>query len=195
MDFLILSLVAVGLISLTSLVLLISRDWRWSILALAGQYTGVFFLVWLSWPLEIAIVKMIAGWMAGAILGTSHINRREASTDHRAINRFFRVLMTGLVYLLVFSTASRVVNWVPSVKLVQVWGALILIAMGVLQLGFTSDPFRVVVGLLTALSGFEIIYAAVESSTLVAGLLGGTTLTLAMVGAYLLVAPDLEREG
>jgi hypothetical protein len=62
-----------------------------------------------------------------------------------------------------------------------------------LHLGLTAQPLRVVLGLLTVLSGFEILYAAVESATLVAGLLAAVNLGLALVGAYLLVAPGLER--
>ena len=42
------------------------------------------------------------------------------------------------------------------------------------------------IGLLTTLSGFELIYAAVENSVLVTGLLAVVTLGLALVGAYLL---------
>jgi hypothetical protein len=42
------------------------------------------------------------------------------------------------------------------------------------------------------LSGFEIIYANMESSVLVTGLLAGVNLGLALVGAYLLVAPAME---
>jgi hypothetical protein len=48
-------------------------------------------------------------------------------------------------------------------------------------------------GLLTVLSGFEILYAAVESSILITGLLAAVTLGLAVVGAYLLTAPTMEE--
>jgi len=38
------------------------------------------------------------------------------------------------------------------------------------------------------LTGFEIIYSAVESSILVAGLLAVTNLGLGLIGSYLLIA-------
>ena len=47
---------------------------------------------------------------------------------------------------------------------------------------------RVILGLLTLLAGFEIIYAAVESSELVAAALAVVNLGLALTGAYLLSA-------
>ena len=71
--------------------------------------------------------------------------------------------------------------------------ALILMGMGLLQLGFTGQPLRTIIGLLTLLSGFEIIYVSVETSTLVAGLLASVNLGLSLVGAYLLVAPTMEE--
>jgi hypothetical protein len=46
--------------------------------------------------------------------------------------------------------------------------------------------------LLTAFSGFEIIYAVIETSLLVTGLLAVVNLGLALVGAYLLIAPTME---
>ncbi len=72
------------------------------------------------------------------------------------------------------------------------WGSFLLIGFGILQLGLTSHPLRVIIGLLTALSGFEVIYAAIESSNLVTGLLAGVNLGLALAGAYMLVAPSME---
>ena len=49
------------------------------------------------------------------------------------------------------------------------------------------------IGLLTFLSGFEILYAALENSVLVAGLLAAINLGLALVGAYLASAPAWSR--
>jgi hypothetical protein len=189
-----LALVAVGLVLLTSLILLLSVDWRWSIIALAGQYLGVFLLTWLSWPLEMAVVKLVAGWMAGAVLGTTRIEARAAAQyTQTGDNRLFRFLASSLVVLVVFSISPQVSEWVPDVALAQVWGAMLLIGMGLLHLGLTTRPFRVVLALLTVLSGFEVLYAAVESSTLVAGMLAGINLALALVGAYVLVSPLLEE--
>ena len=189
-----LALIAVGVVLVTSLVLLLSEDWRWTILALAGQYLGVSFLVWLSWPLEMAVVKLVAGWMAGAVLGTTRIGLTEARTPaSRPLNMVFRFFVGGLVILIVASIGPLIMDWIATVSLPQVWGAGLLIGMGLLHLGFTNRPYRVVLALLTILSGFEILYAAVEESTLVAGMLAGVNLGLALVGAYVLVSPRLEE--
>ena len=57
----------------------------------------------------------------------------------------------------------------------------------------SSQIARVIFGLLTVLAGFEVLYAAVEGSILVAALLAGVTLGLGLVGAYLLVASTPEE--
>jgi hypothetical protein len=69
-----------------------------------------------------------------------------------------------------------------------------LIGLGLLQLGLRSGFFRAALGLLTLFAGFEILYAAVESSTLVAGLLAVVNLGIALVASYLLISPGLEPQ-
>jgi len=56
-----------------------------------------------------------------------------------------------------------------------------------LHLGMTLQPLRVILGLLTTLLGFEVLYSVVENSILVAGLLVVVTLGLALTGCYLLI--------
>jgi len=186
---------ALTLIFITSILLLLGRDWRWIVAALALQYVGVFMLVALSWPLEMAVVKVITGWMAGAVLGVGvaivPLTRQEEERFWPS-GRLFRLLAVGLVALVIFSSSPKIAERLPNVGLEVVLGSLILIGNGLLNLGLTTHPFRVTVGLLTLLSGFEILYAALEVSALVAGLLAGVNLGLALVGAFLMVVPSME---
>lgn len=190
-----LGLIAVGILVLTSFSLLLGADWRWLILALAGQYVGVFLLVWISWPLEQAVVKLIAGWMGGAVLGTTllGLDSPDGKTP-QPVNRLFRFFAGVLVVLVAFSVAPLLREWVPGASITQILGGALLLGMGLLHLGLTQEPLRVVLALLTMLSGFEILYSTVEESILVAGLLALTTLSLALVGAYLLTAPTMRAE-
>ncbi|MBN2148534.1 MAG: hypothetical protein JW726_14200 [Anaerolineales bacterium] len=191
---LILTLAAL-LVTITSLILLVSQDWRWVIATLAIQYLGVMVLVYSFWPLEMAIAKMIAGWMAGAVLGmavTSTPNSWQEQERPWPSGRLFRLLAASLVIITFASFYRHGENWITPISPPALWGGLILIGMGLLHLGLTTQPLRVVIGLLTVLSGFEILYAAVETSSLVAGLLAGVHLGLALVGAYLIMAPEME---
>lgn len=193
MNFELLGLPVVFLVSLTGIILLVSPDWRVSIAALAAQYIGVFVLVAMSWPLEMAIVKLVTGWMVCAVLALAKTGApgRYIEEQSTIMNVIFRLLAAGLVGLVVASTAPRISVWVPEITIEQLLGGWVLIGLGLLHLGLTSSGLRVILGLLTVLAGFEIIYAAVETSVLVAGLLAAVSLGLALVGAYLLVIPSL----
>jgi hypothetical protein len=209
-----LDLLAVILIGLTSLLLLVVRSWRLRIIFLASQYLGVFLLVGISWPIEMAVAKLVAGWMASAILGMAMLgipqgeqpvaelpfiesrrfNAAAASTLRQPIFHVFYLFVAILIFLAAISIAPSIQLWVPGIDQNQALGSVILVAMGTLQLAFRSRPFGVTIGLLTTLPGFEILYAAVESSVLVAGLLAVITLSLAMIGSYLVTAPFMESQ-
>jgi hypothetical protein len=96
-----------------------------------------------------------------------------------------------MVILATYAAAHGLESWI-GLSLQVTWGALMLAGMGLLQLGLSARPARVVIGLLTLLSGFEILYASVESSALIAALLVLINLGLAMVGAYFLLSGSEE---
>lgn len=186
---------AVILVSLTSIYILVTRDWRYCIAALEIQYVGVFILVLESWPVELAMVKLLTGCVAGIILMFAMISVSDPLIKSDPSIKFgllFRLSSAALILLAIASLVRGSENWLSVINVPLRWGSLILISMGLLQLSLTSHPLRVTIGLLTALSGFEIIYAAIETSVLVTGLLSVVTLGLALVGAYLIVAPTMD---
>jgi hypothetical protein len=189
-----LSMLAVAILVVTTLVLVLSQNWRWSIIALAFQYLAVFILTFMVWPFGLAAVKLVAGWMAGAVLGASQpAPELVEDTNAGRSNFIFRLFVALLVWVLVFTLTPVLVSWIP-LPATLVAGSMLLVGMGLIHLGMTTRPLRVLLGLLTTLAGFELVYAAVENSVLVAGLLAVVTLGLALVGAYLLdtLAPKEE---
>lgn len=171
----------------TSAGLLLSRDWRWSLGLLAAQYISVFWLVQAHWPVSMAAAKLVTGWMACAVLGIAQLNAgRDGETETTwPQGRLFHVFAAGMVLVVTFAVSLRVTNWL-GLSLPVAWGGLLLIGLGLLHLGITSKSFQVVIGLLTVLAGFEILYAAVESSILVTALLAVVNLGLALAGAFFL---------
>ncbi len=185
------------LLAATSVGLLLSRDWRWSLGLLAAQYFAAFWLALAYWPLTMAAAKLVTGWMAVAVLGMTQLDVKnvpgsETSWPEGAL---FRVFAAGLVLITVTSAAQPVNAWLPDASLPLVWGGLALIGMGLLHLGLTVHPLRVTLGLLTTLAGFEILYASLENSILVTGLLAAITLGLALTGSYLLSLHTPEAPG
>ena len=189
--------IAVGLVLVTSTGLLIVRDWRWSLILLAIQYVGVFLLTLQHWPLGMASVKLVAGWMSAAILGMTRSSFPSQEIEEQGFwprGRLFRLFAAGIILLIVATITPDVDTIMADAGFAVTSGSLILIGMGLLHLGITSYILRVVIGLMTVLSGFEILYSAVEGSILVAALLAAINLGLAMVGAYLLIAQNNAKE-
>ena len=197
LDFEVLLLPAISLAALTGIVLLISSNWRLSLSALAMMYVAMFVLVAYSWPLEMAVSKLVAGWIAVSVLGMSLANssiKSGSSQKYFPSEIIFRISSAGLVGLVALSLAPVIQNILVEASYEQVLGGILLIGLGILHLGFTTEPFRIISGLLTSLTGFEILYATVESSILVAGFLAVINLGFALTGTYLLLAPAMEAE-
>jgi hypothetical protein len=188
----IVSWIAVGLIIATSTAMLINRDWRVNLGALAVQYVAAFWLVTRHLPFVMGSAKLITGWMVVAVLGMTQMGiptSEEKKEDSFLLRgQWFRAILICIVALVAAGSSPRIEAGIPGLGLQVIAGSLLLIGAGVIHLGVTSDTLRVILGLLTTLTGFEIIYAAVESSILVAGLLAVTNLGLGIVGSYLLIA-------
>lgn len=205
----------------TSITLLVSRDWRISLALLALQYIPVFFLVNQMWPLPMALVKVLAGWISCVLLGIAAANlpgrpikvnlpflkrKKTGHTLHPAedidqnsqsrsqLGNLFTIFAAGTMFLASIAIAGRISSSTADEYFYPVLGGVILIGMGLLQISFTNEPLYVSIGLLTTTAGFEIIYALIDTSVLVTGLLGAANLGIAMIGAYLLTAPQMDRQ-
>lgn len=187
--------IALVMVVITSTGLLLARDWRWSIILLAIQYVGMFVLTLHHWPLGMASVKVVAGWMSAAILGMTRSGLLEEDDEEYMWprGRLFRLFSAAIVLLIVTVVTPGVDTIMADAGYAITGGSLVLIGMGLLHLGITGRILRVTIGLMTVLSGFEILYSAVEGSVLVAALLAVINLGLALVGAYLLVAANQEE--
>jgi hypothetical protein len=184
----ILPAISVVLLLVTTLFLLISWGWRTTLVFLAIQYVGVFFLVAEIWPVEMAAVKLVSGWMSAAILGVTSVVAEGRSWQEGPTQNaggLFRLFVGGLVILLVFSISTGAAEWLPELSAAQLFGALLLLGMGLIRLGLTGHPIQVIISLLVILSGFEIVFASIEQSALIAGLLATVNLALALAGTYL----------
>lgn len=185
--------IIVILVSLTGQML--SRDWKWNLIFLGSQYLGVFWFVQTIWPFTTAIVKLISGLIVCVALATSHKNATTYSYPELSWpqGRLFRLLAASLIFLATFAIAPQSSNWLGVNNPIGTWASLVLMGTGILQLGITTQPMRVIIGLLTFISGFEIIYAFVETSALVAAMLVLINLGLSLVGIYLFNTDPVEN--
>jgi hypothetical protein len=188
---------ALVLLLVASTILTLNLEWRLSIIALGVQYLGIFILVGISWPLEMAAVKLIAGWIAGAVLGMALVSNPPdmlRGETHQMSERLFRIFLAVLVGFAILSFAPQVAKWMLQASYEQIIGGLLLIGMGIFYLGLSDLAFRVAIGILTFLSGFEILYATLERSPLTAGFLAVLTLSIALISSYLMSISNDEAE-
>lgn len=196
------------LVTISSLLLLITVNWRGSIFLFGLTTFGVFLLLTNHWSPAMAVSQLVAGWMSGAVLalamnslpGAAQAEEEEGSPNpapgfhpesHSALKpgRLFFLLAAIFIGSVLFSQLGEIPRWFPDLGPAPAWSGLVLIGFGLLKLGYTARVLPAFLGLLTSLSGFEILYASVQSSLLVAGLLAVIHLGLALAGAYLLVSP------
>ena len=159
-----------------------------------------------------AVTKLVAGWMAGAVLGVAALRSQRAgntttnksdkigsSSRISVSGKFilhgglFIIAAAGLILVTVYFLAPQLMTYIPDANLIIVLGGLTLIGMGLLKLGFSEQVFMVIIGLLTTLLGFEIIYSSLENSTLVAGLISMIILGISLSGAYMMSTPEMDE--
>ena len=188
--------IAVIVTVITSVGLMLVRDWRWNIILLAFQYLAVFILTLQHWPLGMASVKVVAGWMSAAILGMTRSGLSNGDSKAESVwprGRLFRLFAAAIILLIVAVVTPNVDAMMADAGFPVTNGSLLLIGMGLLNLGITVRILPVTIGLMTVLAGFEILYSSVEGSVLVAALLAVINLGLALVGSYLMIASNAQE--
>ncbi len=94
----------------------------------------------------------------------ANLNLQEPIEKYWAQGRSFLLFMIGMAALFAVAAAPLIESTLPGIGIPVSIGGILLIVMGLLQLGITTQGLRVILGLLTTLSGFEILYAAMEGS-------------------------------
>ncbi len=181
---------AVGAGAAAALGILTASTWRWLLSWLAVLQLALFRLLWGPWPLSQAVAWLVAGWLAIAVLG---LGQRSAGVWPRPFflgDRLFRWAAGILGLLAAFSLSPRLAAWLTPVGNLRAFGSLTLLILGLLHLGLSAHPLRVAVGLLTVLGGFVMVYALLETSLLLTGLLAAVEIALALSGGYLILLLD-----
>src|SRR5690349_18408786 len=97
------SWVVVLLILISSGAMLISRDWRIQLAALALQYLAAFWLITRHQPFVIGSAKLVTGWMVVAALGMTRLGIQSTQEDQTTFvgpnNRWFSFVLLGVIAL------------------------------------------------------------------------------------------------
>ncbi len=188
----------VYIVLLAALLNLVRRQWTLNLIALVVQFVFVFPPLLKILPLQLALIHPFTGLMVTLILYLTLLGGGgiEAINFHGSLTsgEIFRGL-AGLFLLATLHTFLPQIQQAafPLVPIDHLFLSLGLILVGLLQLGTIREPFYLAIGMLTFLSGFELLYSALEFSYLLEALLVAVNLLLAIVGAFFIVK-DTESE-
>ncbi len=166
---------------------LVAAQWRVLVAWLAVAQLGVFGLLWGPWSITQAAAWLVAGWLAAAILGLSQRTAPARPEPFAPGDTLLRVALGVLGVLVALSLAPGALDWFPGADIPRAFGGLTMLVLGLLQVGLSYHPLRVIGGLLVVLGGFGVLYALLEQSLLMTALLAGLEITLALGCGYMML--------
>jgi hypothetical protein len=167
--------------------------WRLRFLALLVHYVfvGVLFARIFDTRPELALMKVIVGWViSAALLVSASVRRRGLSGSGKllrwATNLPFRVMMLSSATAVAWLASQRFA--LPYVSADLGLACFLLLVLAVLFFGTEEeDPAIVGVGILNLLTALDIFYTAQDPGLLVTALLVGTNLLVGLATSYLTV--------
>ena len=109
---------------------------------------------------------------------------------------------SGLIFRLLGFILFSIIAVLASIKTADflnfpidvILAGLLITFCGILELGTSGLPLKVILGILVLYCGFSTIYCSLETSLLVNGLLSAINLALGVVGAYFVTREVLVAE-
>ena len=207
----------IGLI-LTAAAIFLTSDWRLSLAALLVQYILMGLTLTRFVRAEVAIIKILVGIFAVSMVYLSARrvqnvdDSQETATDGVQFLglqlgwqagplglplRILALIMVVLAAIHFFDDYRLLLPAVqtdgsvvpPDIAFVSMW----LAAMGVTGLVVSGDPLRVAPAVLTILTAFDLVYAALEPNLAIVGFVAALTLMAALALAYLATVEGLRE--
>jgi len=200
---------------ISATLLVVSRDWRLNVFALAAQYFFLTLSMTQVVRVEMAAVKGLIGWVICLVFYMTEQQAQSSgqtgeSAEDVALESWFGARLrlwrhegisaqAAFSFLAALLVGAAIYAGASAISLPELPTDLSLIcyyltAVGILLLGLSQDPLRVGVGLLTILSGFDLFYVALEPSLVVTGLVGSISFVVALGTAYLKAALAVGTE-
>jgi hypothetical protein len=158
---------------------------------LAIQYLLAAWLMLGSVQPGSTVAILLAGEFSSLML---LLSSRSAGSEAREVedaaltaNMLLRVSI-GLLGILASIGALRAqIIQLSALNPIYALGAIFMMVSGFMQLGLTRNPLRVGIGLLSVLTGFTVVYVAIEPSLAVVALIALVHLGIALTCSYVLV--------
>jgi hypothetical protein len=194
-------------LTLITLVLLDERRLVIGAFAIQSVFVGLLFTRVLA--AQLAGIKMLVGLLAALVLYTTAHQCALLDLaageqvgaggwrDTGVLRRLpFRVFAAILAMVLGAQLYGRMAPAVPGIEAPVLQAAALLVCIGLLSVGLTSEPLKTGCGLLSILQGFGIFYAAVEPALAVIWMMAAVDLAVAVAVSYLArIQPPPEPDG
>jgi len=175
---------------ITGSALTLMRPQPRSMFILAVQYIAVSWLASTSLPAAGVAAKLVTGLLVCVIfyLGIRQIGDKPLRGDDHLLsaNLPFSIIALLLVTVASVSVARSNLFAQFDIRIEASVGALFLIAASLLNLGLGTDQLRIGIGLLTFVSGAELVYGFIEPALALIALLTIVHLGIVLVVSYII---------
>jgi hypothetical protein len=165
--------------------LFLLSDWRWRMASLAVIQLIGFILIVQIWPIALASVKLISGWMGVALMSASMATSISVKkTEYQISEKVFKLMLVAFSWVVIAATVDQFNAWLP-ISYLNLFVGLIFFLSGIIYLSLISEINGIAVGLLVFLTGFDIIYSSLEGSALVTGIYGLVIILISLISSFL----------
>ena len=165
--------------------ILVLEDRRHRLAVLAIIELIGFILIVQIWPIALALVKLISGWMGIALLSFAFIPSDIKKESNEPIpSKIFRLMLGVFGWIIVLTSIQGLNEWLP-ISYTNLFIGLIFFIIGMISLSLGLKTFDIILSLLVFLQGFDIIYSSLEGSALVTAMFAVIIISICLTGSFL----------
>ena len=165
--------------------ILVLEDRRHRLAVLAIIELIGFILIVQIWPIALALVKLISGWMGIALLTFAFIPSDIKKESNEPIpSKIFRLMLGVFGWIIVLTSIQGLNEWLP-ISYTNLFIGLIFFIIGMISLSLGLKTFDIILSLLVFLQGFDIIYSSLEGSALVTAMFAVIIISICLTGSFL----------
>lgn len=164
---------------------MILTDWRWKMAGLAVIQLLCFIQILQIWPIALASVKLISGWMGIALMSATLASSRETKiSETHTSAKVFKLMLATFSWIVISASVEKLNFWLP-IPYTNLFIGLIFFFSGIFYFSQEREINGIAIGLLILLSGFDLIYSSLEGSALVTGIYGLIIILVSIISSYL----------
>nr|WP_290668641.1 hypothetical protein [Ardenticatena sp.] len=189
--------------AVTAAIIAVAVDWRLLLFMLCVEYVAASLLLATLLPAPLTVSLLVGGFFVALLLYWTGRHIQEAietatapggwsDIEHEVLPMSISFRLLALVVWVIGLLAMEQRLLLPAVEEHLMTAALWMVAMSLLAIILTRDPFKTTIAVLLFEQGFELIFLVLEPGLVLIGLLGVTNILTALVGAYLTIARNLR---